>query len=227
MALIVLLTERMRTKIQLTQPAELGSARITLFLVILTIGMLWAGGQKLHTALTNRTPTVMSYADYVATKPSAAWLTLTNCQLDLVHSCYLSYIGDKHADDQNIYYIPVLVPASDSKEVHALLKSSNPTFLKTIKEMVNLKSDTEAETWLRKNRDRIFPKESITGVICSGMDLKDSDREKLAQTQKNIAEDFVILDENAQPSVVAGFSCTAAGLASLCGLVVYFRKKQG
>ena len=217
----------MRTKIQLNQQAETGSARVTLFLVILTIGLLWAGGQKLHTALTNRTPTVMSYADYVATKPSAAWLTLTNCQLDLVHSCYLSYIGDKNPDDQTIYYIPVLSPASDSKEVHVLLKSSNPTFLKTINEMVNLKSDAEAKTWFQQNRDRVFPKDNITGVICSGMDLKDSDREKLAQTQKNIAQDFVILDENAQPSAVTGASYTAAGLASLCGLIVYFRKKQG
>jgi hypothetical protein len=216
----------MKITVKLNHQGETGSARIVLFFLVLAIGMLWAGGQKIHTALTNRTPRVMGYADYVSQKPSAAWLTLTNCQLDLIHSCYLSYVGDKNAGEQSTYYIPLFDPGSDSKQVHVLLKSSNPGFLSTIREMINLKSDADAETWFKKNRDRVFPRQSVTGLVCSGMDLKDSDREKLAGTQKNIAEDFIILDENGQPSMTAGIACTGAGLASLCGLIVYFRKKQ-
>jgi len=195
-------------------------------LLIIGISLLCAGWQKLHTAVANRKPTVMAYADYARTKPSASWLTLTNCQLNLVHSCYLSYAGDQNVGGQNEYYIPVLDPNSDSREVSVLLKTRNPTFLKTIREMTNLKSDQEAETWVKQNRDRIFPRTDITGLVVSGMDLKDQERDELAKTQKNIAEDFVILDEDAQPSFAAGAGCTVAGLASLCGLVVYFRKKQ-
>ena len=99
-------------------------------LLVIGISMLCIGGQKMHTAMTNRQPTVMAFADYTKAKPSAAWLTLTNCQLNLVHSCYLSYVGDKNAGDQDTYYIPVLDPSSDSKEVRVLLKTRNPTFLK-------------------------------------------------------------------------------------------------
>lgn len=215
----------MRTSNAFNQPREAGSIRLMLFLAILGIGMLCAGGQKLHTAMTNRKPTVMSYADYIATKPSAAWLTLTNCQLDLVHSCYLSYIGDKNAGEQTIYYVPLFQPGAD-KEVHVLLKTSNPTFLKTIQEMTKLKDDQEGEKWIRQNVNRIFPRQDVTGLVCSGMDLKEQEREEVGRTQKNIADDFIILDENGQPSVAAGASCTVAGLASLCGLVLYFRKKQ-
>ena len=92
--------------------------------------------------------------------------------------------------------------------------------------MTNLQTEQQAETWAKQNRDRIFPRTDITGLIVSGMDMKDKDRDEIAKTQKDIAEDFVILDEDAQPSFAAGAGCTVGGLASLCGLVVYFRKKQ-
>lgn len=197
-----------------------------LILLVFGIGGLVVGWQKMHTAMANRKPTVMGYADYAKGKPTAEWLTLTNCQLNLVHSCYLSYNGDNDAGNQDTYYIPVFDPASDSKEVHVLLKSRNSIFLKTIQEMTNLKTEQEAEAWAKKNHDRIFPHADVTGLVVSGIDLKDQEREELAKTQKNIAEDFVIIDEDAQPSFAAGAGCTVAGLASLGCLVVYFRKKQ-
>ena len=216
----------MRTKFKMNHPREAGSIRLMLILLVVGISLLCIGWQRMRTAITNRKPTIMAYSDYARAKPSTAWLTLTNCQLNLARSCYLSYDGDKNEAGQDTYYIPVIDPNSDSREVCVLLKTRNPTFLKTIREMSNVKNDQDAIIWVKQNRERIFPHTDITGLIISGMDLNEHDREELAKTQKNIAEDFVILDEDAQPSFAAGAGCTVGGLASLCGLVVYFRKKQ-
>jgi hypothetical protein len=56
-------------------------------------------------------------------------------------------------------------------------------------------------------------------------DLKSTERSELARVQKDIAQDFIILDANAEPSLAAGISYSAAGLAALFGMVVYARRK--
>src|SRR5690242_4150540 len=97
------------------QETKSGSARLGIFLVILTAGMLWGGGQNLYTALRNRHPTTMSYEDYVKTKPSATWLVLTNCEIDLTDACVKTYYGSKTPTE---IYVPVRsVNAGRSNEV--------------------------------------------------------------------------------------------------------------
>src|SRR5215467_2440448 len=98
-----------------TEKAESGSVRLGLFLLVITAGMLWAGVQNLYTAFGNRHPTTMSYEDYVKTKPSATWLVLTNCEIDLTDSCVKTYYSSKTPTE---IYVPVRgVNAGRSNEV--------------------------------------------------------------------------------------------------------------
>jgi hypothetical protein len=200
-----------------------GSARGVLFIVFVIVGLLWAGAQSLHTALTNRTPAVMSYEAYAKAKPSAKWLVITNCQLNLFRSSYLSYAGDQNP---TYYYIPVHDLSSVTGQVCILLKTAEPDLLATIAQIKGLKGDDASLVqWVRKNRARAFPRRNVQGLVCFGIDMKSTDRAELARVQNNIAQDFIILDANAQPSLAAGISYSTAGLASLCGLVVYSRRK--
>src|SRR5262245_14326374 len=105
--------------------SQAGFARLKHLPIFMVIGCLWAGGQGLYTAFTNRNPTVLSYEEYVRTKPSASWLVITNCQLDLPRACYLSYIGDKNPN-QYEYYIPVRSRTMPSDKIYILLKTSDP-----------------------------------------------------------------------------------------------------
>jgi hypothetical protein len=199
-----------------------GSARGVVFLVILTLGLLWAGGQKLFTALTNRKPTVMSYEDFARTKPEAAWLVITNCRLDLTRACYKSYVGDK---TPTRFYIAVCDRDLSSNSIRILLKTSDPALVGTMREMESFKSEAEAKAWGTRNWERLFPRRNVTGLVCSGIDLDSNERADLSRAVKGLADDFVILEADAQPSLVAGLSLITSGLAVLCALVVSALRK--
>lgn len=205
---------------------EAASARGVTFLVIVVLGCILVGVSKVHTALKNRTPTVMSYDTFIETRPTAEWLMLTNCQLNLFQASYLHHPGDTDPHPSQ-YYIPVHGVTSPSGKICILLKTSEPDLLATISEIRGLKTDSALMSWTSKNAARAFPKRTVQGVILSGLeDLKSTERSELARVQKDIAPDFIILDSNAQPSLAAGISYSAAGLAALFGIVVYARRKS-
>jgi hypothetical protein len=199
-----------------------GSIRLFIFLLVLIGGLLWAGGQKLHTALTNRKPAVMSYQTFHETKPAAKWLVITNCELNLLRSCYLSYAGDQNPSE---YYIPVHDLNSRTGAVSILYKTADPELLATINEIKKQNPDT-ALSWLVKNAPRVYPRRNIQGLVCFGIDLKSHDREELARVGKNLDPNFVIIDANGQPNLTAGLSYSGAGLAGLVGLIAYGRRRM-
>ena len=202
--------------------SQSGFIRLKYLPFFFLIGLFWAGGQGIYTAFTNRTPTVLSCQDYARAKPSAEWLVITNCQLDLTRACYLSYVGDKNPYE---YYVPVESRGSTTGKVHVLLKTADPGLKSTIAEMSKLKTDNDARVWLQKNRQRAFPRQDVRGLVRYGIDLKSSDRDQLAQADKDIAQDFIILESDAQPSFASGIAYTGSGLALLIGLVLYSIRK--
>jgi hypothetical protein len=205
-----------------------GSARLTILLFFAMIGLLWAGGHKTYTALTNRKPITMSYSDYVQTKPSASWLALTNCELDLPHTCVLKHSDDKNGD-RNVYYIPVLDPDvyipglnpnAPRQKSYVVYKTTDASICASVKDLNNFKTDEAARAWVRANIARVFPLRNISGLIAS------EDRSDLERLQKNLADNYIILDADAQPSLAAGIGFSGAGLAMLFGMVVYVRQKR-
>ena len=203
--------------------SQSGFIRLKYLPLFLVIGAFWAGGQNLHTAITNRTPTVISYDTFARTKPSADWLVITNCQLNLTHACYLSYAGNA---DPYEYYVPVESGSSATGKIHILLKTADPGLKATIAEMNQLHSNTSTRAWMQKNYQRAFPRQDIRGLVRYGIDLKSSERDQLANADKNIAEDFIILDSDAQPSFAAGIAYTLSGFALLVALILYSNRKS-
>ena len=204
---------------------ESGSIRFGIFLVIATIGLLWKGGQSLYTAAMNRHPTTMSYEKYVETKPRAMWLVLTNCTTRLTESCFKSYYGSKNATE---LFIPVRGQESGKEKgkIHVLLATKNADQLAAFSEMQNLNSKEEALKWMIKNSKRVFSDRSVGGLVRFGVDLKDRDRSKLAGLIKDAADDFIILEEGAQPSFGEGIGFSVAGVMVLGGIVVYLRRNR-
>jgi len=206
------------------EKTESGSTRLGLFLLAITVGMLWAGGQNLYTALSNRHPTTMSYDDYVKTKPSATWLVLTNCEIDLTDSCVKSYYGSKMPTE---IYVPVRgVNAGRSNEVvHVVLATKDKDQLATLSEMQNL-GTKGALPWILNNRKRVFCQRNVSGLVEFGVNLKDRDRQRLSVLLRNAAKDFIILQEGAQPNIAEGLGFIVAGLMILGLMVIYVRRSR-
>lgn len=205
---------------------EAGSLKGVTFLVILVLSCLFVGASKVQTALKNRTPTVMSYDAFIQTRPNAEWLILTNCQLNLFEAAYFHKIGDKDPHPSQ-YYIPVHGVGSPAGRICILLKTSEPDLMATMEQMRGLKNQTTLMSWTGQNAARVFPKRTVQGVILSGLDsLKSTDRSELKRLHTNIADDFIILNSNAEPSLTTGISYCGAGLAALFGMVIYARRKS-
>jgi len=206
------------------QKTESGSIRLGLFLIVITVGMLWAGGQNLYTALGNRHPTTMSYEDYVKTKPSATWLVLTNCEIDLTDSCVKTYYGAKMPTE---IYVPVrgVNTAKSNEIVHVVLATKDKDQLATLAEMQNL-DRKEALPWILKNQKRVFCQRNVSGLVEFGVNLKDRDRQRLSVLLSNAAKDFIILQEGAQPNIAEGLGLTIAGVMILGLMVLYVKRSR-
>jgi hypothetical protein len=198
-----------------------GASRLGCFIIVITLFLFWTGGQRLYIAVTNRTPTIMSYDNYVQTKPKSDWLTLTNCVLNLGEASYKTIAGSKRPTE---LYIPVRSKTSDSGKVHVLVATRNQDLITTFMEMQNLQSNTEAMAWALKNRDRVFPQRDVTGLVRFGIDMKDKERNKLAKLQENIADDFIIVDDGQQPNLTEGLGFLAGGIALVVGIVLFQRR---
>lgn len=201
-----------------------GSVQLELLFVFIMIAALGFGGQKLYTALANRKPTVMSYSEYVRTKPSAKWLVLTNCQLDLPNGCISHESGDINGK-WNEYYVPVLNPDAPKEQAYVLYKTTDATIFRPLKEMEGLKTDEEVKAWVKNNFDRVYPRRNVSGLVAFGLDSNDNVRD-LKELEKDMPENFIVLDANAQPTLAAGIGYTGAGLAMFCGMAFYIRRKR-
>lgn len=207
---------------------ESGSIRLALILIGITAAMLWAGGQSLYTAAMNRHPTTMSYEEYVKTRPKATWLVLTNCSLHLTESCFKSYYGGKNATE---LYVPVRSLSAEGKkdqkeQIHVVLATKDPNALETFSEMQNLKTEDAAVLWALKNRNRIFMHRNVGGLVQFGINLKDTERRKLANLLQNAADDFIILEEGAQPSFAEGLGLGVGGLMLAGAMILYVRRNR-
>jgi hypothetical protein len=200
-----------------------GSVRLILFFIIIIGALFWFGGQGLYTALTNRNPTVMSYDDYVKTKPTSSWLSLTNCTLDLSDASYKSIRGSKTPTE---LFIPIHGADESNEVIYVLVATKSPELLKTMAEIQALNSEKDAITWMIKNRERAFPKRDVSGLVRFGIEMDDKDRRKLANLQSNLAKDFIILDDGKEPEMIKSLGLLGVGVAAIVGGVAFLRRNR-
>jgi hypothetical protein len=206
-----------------------GSGRLTSLLFLAMIALLWAGGHMTYTALTNRQPTVMSYSDYARTRPSATWLVLTNCELDLPHACVVKHSYDTNGDRDAYFipvlnpdaYIPELNPSAPIQKVYVVYKTADRSICAPAIALDDFKTGEAARAWVRANPRSVFPICTISGLVVGS-----EHRSNLERLRKNLADDYVILEANTQPSLATGISCSAAGVVMLFGTIISARKKN-
>jgi hypothetical protein len=201
---------------------ESGSLRLGLVLVIAALALLCKGGQSLYTAVTNRNPTTMGYDQYVQSRPKATWLVLTNCTTFLTQAAFKRY---EYSQVPTELYLPVRSQEEDSEgqKVHVLLATKDPALLSTFREMQELKNAPREKVlaWAKENKGRLVNRRNVSGLVRFGIDLKESERTKLASLMKNASDDFIILEEGSKPSMGEGLAMSLGGLMLIGGMTLY------
>jgi hypothetical protein len=223
-------------------------------LPILAVGLVSAGAHGLYVGLANRTPSAMSYREFLQKKPSSGWIEVTDARLDLLSTIQQS---NRFTGTIKKAYIPVGSGAEGEQvgdgKIHLLLLTKDAAILKTLKDLETatgggggllgrLKRRVEAnkrkrdganekpagdpalENALRfvvENGDQILIERPVRGLIQSGLDsMSQGDRRKIQAANPDIAPDFVVLEDGAEPQLAASVFMVIAGLG-LAGLLLF------
>jgi hypothetical protein len=198
-----------------------GFGRLGCFGLIITIGLLVAGGQGIYVAARNREPTSLELADYIKNKPTAEWLILRNCVLNVAGAAYMI---EKGSSTPTQLFIPVIIDQKNTDEkVHVLLATKDKNLIATVMELELQMSKTAVMNWLSKNRERAFVKRNITGLVQFGIEQKVSDRRKLANLQGDLAKDFIIIKDGSEPDLMISSGMFAGGIL----LAIFMFKRSG
>ncbi len=198
-----------------------GAAQLSCLGIVIVIGLLLMGGYGVWTAYRNPTPLYISYDDYVKTKPSAAWLHLTNCTLDLPSATYKYNISDK-TKVKNLT-VPVL-GKDTNKVVYVMLVTEDPVLMATYREMLerSQKSSEAALKWIASNPQHAYPKHDVRGLLQFNSPSRPSALNVSAGNR--LAEKVYFIDATKKPDMGIHAAMLISGLVVLAIVVVRSRR---
>jgi hypothetical protein len=206
--------------------SQSGYISLVLLFVCVIIFLFAMGGQGIYTAFKNRRPVVMSCEEFARTRPRTVWLALTNCTIDLTTAAYQT-LRYRNVEMPSGLFIPVR-SASEKEPVKdtVLLATRDPELMKTLHEMESQPSQEAVKEWVARNVDRVFQRRDVKGLVQFGVELDSRQRSKLARLQKDLAPDFIILDDGKKPEVTQSFGYLALGGVFLIISVVMVKRSR-
>lgn len=188
---------------------------------LIAIALILGGGQGAYTALKNREPLRMTFKDYHEQRPSAEWVSLSEAQLNLMNS---AYVTARTSDEVKEVYIAVeAVGNREDKPAWVLLESDN-------QELIDLMNNTAAKMNAMKSPEEmtpelvqsLFPARQISGLVQFGMEADSKTRDKLAKLDLALEKEFIIIKEGDEPNLMASLMMLAGGL-----LIGFFMLRGG
>jgi hypothetical protein len=175
--------------------------RSKFFLIMVTIALLWGGGQGTLTLLTNLSPKRYSVDTYIQKRPPEKWLQLADGELNMLEVSYMSILGVGPLTEIYIPLRPVGYKDGDRDQI--LVATKDPELLDLAWELRDAKSSEEIARVILQSGKSLSIHRDVKGLIREGIDLKDSDVRKLRKVNPNLADDFIILAEGARPEPTA------------------------
>ena len=203
--------------------------RLGCLLPLVSIVLVFGGGQSVYTAVKNRKPTEIAITDLIARKPSAEWLNIGGGVLDTTNASYTSAFG---AGEAKSVYVPLVVPGTVSTEgeIHVLVLTKDPDLLRVTNEARKLDDskapEAAAAEFLLKNLDQLQVARSVQGLVKFGIEADDKKTRKIRKLYGNLAKDVVILEEGKSPSAAQGIAFLVAGLVLGGFLMRSFARKS-
>jgi hypothetical protein len=179
-------------------------------LLFIVIALLWGGGQGVYVGMKNRQPTSLSCADFYAGRPKSEWLKLTGCRLSYLGATYRERFGDIRE-----VFVPVLpVGERRDKTIRLVLATEDAETIALLKEMKKASEQDQKALFgfLAQNAKRLFVERDVEGTLQTGIDRSEKTMKKLRQAEKDLADDFAVLDEGKKPSLFASLALLGGGL---------------
>lgn len=185
--------------------------RLGCLAIIGALYLIWSGGQGLYIAAKNRTPAELACENYDEVMPSKEWLKLTGCTLDVLESSYMEEGGR---------IVELFIPARGAGEqegdtIYVLVATKDETLLYLSNQMLKIEDEAEAMRFYAANSRVLMATRDVEGLVRYGVDLDDSDRDKLAGLDATLAPNFVILDEGKKPRFGKSLGFLGGGLVLL------------
>jgi hypothetical protein len=173
--------------------------RFGCLLILVMLGLFIAGGQGCYEAVRNRAPHEMTCADADKGLPEAQWLHLKDCTLNVLGAAYQT----RNGKPTNEIYIPIS-GGGENKLSRIVLKTNDPDVVAVVKEMAALdeKNTSGFLAFMARNKDRMFRTKDVKGMVQAGIDKSDKVQSKLREMNKELAADFVVLDEGREPGFI-------------------------
>lgn len=220
--------------------------RIAILLAVGTIALFIFGVNGIYNGVKYREPVTLTYAQFLQQKPTAGWYHITGALMNVVEEVHI-YDKNKHSDGDLAVegltraYIPVcdaktfdaaaFLEKKNSPSTFLLLHSNDPEIANTIKDMAaqvgGNPTPEQAETYLNKNKNKLFLKKDIDGMVKSGLGSETSEVKRLLDSNiQNLESDYVILDEGAKPSLGAGVGMLLLGLVLAAAQVLFYARQR-
>ena len=192
---------------------------------LLVLALLWAGGQGVYEVLQNRSPESLTCEAAQAAPPRSAWLHITGCKVNVLEAAYRTRAGVATDD----IYVPLTAGgAGGHKIVRLVLATKDPEIVAVVKEMAALdENDKKAFfSFLAKNAKRLIRDKDVTGMVQSGIDKNDKVHRRLKELNKDLADDFLVIDEGREPRLLWSLVLLGGGVGLLVLLGASAAKKQ-
>ena len=180
------------------------------------IGLLWASGQGFYEAWRYREPLTQPCDAAVAEAPRSRWVRFTGCRVNVLKATYSTRANGEVAD--TVYLTLTPRGAAASQRVRYLLATTDPDVIAVVKEMAALdeKDKSAFYSFLSRNLKRLVRDKDVVGMTQTWVDRRDKTDKRLREANKELTDDFEIIDEGRQPGGVG------SALAALGGAVVAF-----
>jgi len=197
----------------------------TAALLLVSLVFLAHGGEALYYAATNRQPVIVPCDQFARQRPSALWLRVTGCDVDYLGAGYRESNG--RLDE---LFLPMRPPSQPPTSPVALVVATNdPQVLAIAGTTIGNNQQPDQDAYagmMRRIVTMLRASKEVEGYARSGVIERLQTRRALAGLTAPLAQDFVVVDLHARPSLVRPGIEVGIGLALLLVAITWPRGRM-
>ena len=178
-----------------------------------TIALAW-GIHFFSISQSNAAPIKLSFAEYCRTKPTSEWLELDGCWVDFRYAVEIATVTARtRSTIEREYYVPIFDPNAPDQNIHAFLRcrdtGTRSDALNCIEGLLGSGykkvSDEQRDAFFESQEGKYRRPMNVKGLVLRGLSESTEHRNLLLNAaQGHLAADFVVIDENEEPSSLSG-----------------------